>query len=347
MAGFKTHITFSTCLGCGYAAYGYLGQEYPVDTAIVGGALCGFSGMLPDIDSDFGVPLRETMSFAAAIVPMLLVGHLTAFDLSHDGMVLVAIALYLMIRFGLTRLIRRWTVHRGMFHSIPAGLIFAGIAFLLTGTCPVEIRYFKAGGVFLGFMSHLLLDEIYSVEWKGGRWQFKKSFGTAIKFWGGDPWANFSTYAKLAVVVVLLLGEPSVMARMQERNPQFAARYQRLQERFHKVGAIPGAAGDALGAARNAAQQFVAQARGFAEQIQSPSAPAAPSGVPPWGAPISGAATNHPPENSARQFSPFDQPPTSFPVPAAAPQPFPVQNPPVGHVNGVETAGRPWPQSSQ
>ena len=67
-------------------------------------------------------------------------------------------------------------------------------------------------------MSHLVLDEIYAVEWKSGRWRFKKSFGTAIKFWGDDGWANFSTYAKLVIVAMMILGEPTVLEQLDART---------------------------------------------------------------------------------------------------------------------------------
>src|SRR5512145_1225699 len=74
MAGFRMHVTTSALLGCGYAAGGHAAYGVPLDTALVAGAMCGLAGMLPDLDSDNGVPLRETMAFTAAIVPMLLVG---------------------------------------------------------------------------------------------------------------------------------------------------------------------------------------------------------------------------------------------------------------------------------
>ena len=106
-----------------------------------------------------------------------------------------------------------------MFHSLPAALIFAGVAFLVSNSHELQLRYFKAAGVFAGVMSHLILDEIYSVEWKGGRWRFKKSFGTAIKLWGKNSWSNFSTYAKLAFVVLMILGEPMVMEKYGEVTP--------------------------------------------------------------------------------------------------------------------------------
>lgn len=269
MAGFRMHVTTSAAFGCGYAGVGHFVYGVPLDTSILAGAMCGFSGMLPDIDSDFGVPLRETMAFTAAITPMLLVGHFQTLALSHDAMALVAVSMYLFVRFGVTNLIRKYTVHRGMFHSIPACLIFAGLAFLICATAPTfAIRCYKAGGVAAGFMSHLLLDEIYAIEWKGGRWRFKKSFGTAIKFWGEDGWSNFTTYAKLAIVAMLILGEPMVMEHLEQRHPQFANRVDRVRTRMHELHSSP-AAQSAIGAARNA---FAPLANGIQQ---------APSGVAP------------------------------------------------------------------
>jgi len=255
MAGFRMHVTTSTVLGCGYAGAGYAVGGVSLDTAVVAGALCGFSGMLPDLDSDYGVPLRETMAFTAAIVPMLLVGRFETLELSYDAMVLVAVSMYLFVRFGITKMIRKYTVHRGMFHSIPAGLIFAGLAFLVCGAAALDIRCYKSGGVLAGFMSHLVLDEIYAVEFKGGRWRFKKSFGTALKIWGGDGWANFSTYAKLAIVVMFILGEPTVVDRLETRHPQFAGQVDDLRTRFGQLNPGP-TAQTALDAARTAIAPF-------------------------------------------------------------------------------------------
>lgn len=213
MANFRTHVGFSTLLGCGYAGLGFA-AGIPGESCILAGGLCGVSGMLPDVDSDRGIPLKETMAFAAAVVPLLTVDRMQALGLSYESIVLTGAGLYFAIRFGLARLLAKYTVHRGMFHSIPAALTFAGLAFLLTG-CANElyIRYFKAGAVFLGYMSHLLLDEIFSVDLSRGRFRLKRSFGTALKFWGRSLWANVSTYAKLILVIAAILSEPAVMQR--------------------------------------------------------------------------------------------------------------------------------------
>jgi hypothetical protein len=38
--------------------------------------------------------------------------------------------------------------------------------------------------------------------------RIKSSFGTAIKIFGDNAWANFSTYAKLVVLTLLVLNDP-------------------------------------------------------------------------------------------------------------------------------------------
>jgi hypothetical protein len=222
MAGFRMHVGTSSALGCGYAGVLYMIYGVPAPTATLAGALCGVAGMLPDLDSDYGVPLREAMSFAAATVPVFLVNRFESLELSRNTIIIIAIGVYLFVRFGIGTMIRKFTVHRGMFHSIPAMLIFGGITYLLTGTSPTNERLMMAGGVMGGFFSHLLLDEIYSFEFKSGRWRTKKSFGTAMKLWGDDGWTNFSTYAKVAVVGMGIVGDHSFLSNFTANRPELA-----------------------------------------------------------------------------------------------------------------------------
>lgn len=213
MANFQTHVTTSTVLGVGYAGAGILCGA-PVDASLVAGGLCGVSGMLPDLDSASGVPIREIMSFSAAVVPMLLIDRFRHLGWSHESIVLAGGAIYLFIRFVVATLLKRYTVHRGMFHSIPAAILFAELGFLICGGDDLRIRYYKAGAVLLGVMSHLVLDEIYAIEWRFGIPRLKKSFGTAIKFWGDSLWGNLSVYVKLILVTGMVLGEPMVMDKL-------------------------------------------------------------------------------------------------------------------------------------
>jgi hypothetical protein len=206
MAGFKTHVTVSSILGVGYGGAAYFMYGAPAPACALAAGLCGVSGMLPDLDSDSGRPLHESVLLAAAIVPMMMLRRFQHWGMPHEMMVLAAAGLYLLIRFGIAAVVKRFTVHRGMFHSIPTMLICGEITYLLASGEDWRIRAFMAGGVMVGFLSHLILDEIWSVEWTHAR--VKSSFGTAFKFFGKSWGANFVCFATLFLVSGVLLFDP-------------------------------------------------------------------------------------------------------------------------------------------
>lgn len=180
--------------------------------------------MLPDLDSDSGVPVRETMSLAAAVVPMLMMDRFQHFGLTHEMMVLAGGALYIAIRFGVAEIFKRYTVHRGMWHSLPAAVTAGLLAFLVCSCDDVMLRWYKAGAVFVGFLSHLVLDELWSIDVRRGRLYFKKSFGTAFKLWSGSTWANISTYGKLILVSLVAFYDPVLMDKLDKHETHHTAR---------------------------------------------------------------------------------------------------------------------------
>ena len=211
MADFRTHLTFSTLMGAGYGTAAHMLYDVPLSTGLLAGGLCSVSGMLPDVDSGSGRPLRESMSFAAAVVAMMMVERFRSLGMSPESIVLIGAGVYLLIRFGIGKLLQRYTVHRGMFHSLPAAVIAGEFAFLVASGEDVRIRCYKAGAVVVGYLSHLLLDELYSIEWHRGRLRLKSSFGSALKLFGDKWWPNISTLLKLAVLTFLVLKEPGWM----------------------------------------------------------------------------------------------------------------------------------------
>ncbi len=208
MAGFHTHMSFSTLLGVGYGAAAGLLFEVPVPTCMLAGGLCSASGMLPDVDSNSGVPLRETMALAAAVVPLMLIDRGHRCHMSPETNVLVGVTIYLLIRFGLAALLRKYTVHRGMFHSLPAAAIFGQLGFLLAPGENVQLRVYQAGAVVIGYVSHLLLDELYSIEWYRGRIRLKHSFGSALKLFSRNWRPSFLVYLLLAILTYGVVKEP-------------------------------------------------------------------------------------------------------------------------------------------
>ena len=85
--------------------------------------------------------------------------------------------------------------------------MFGEAAFLLASGDTLYLRLFIGGAVMLGYLSHLVLDEIWSVEWSHGL-HLKKSFGTALKLFGEGAWSNISCYAKLLILTAVILFEP-------------------------------------------------------------------------------------------------------------------------------------------
>ena len=196
MADFKSHITGSTIVGLAYGYWGVSSQSMSVESGIVAAGLCSVSGMLPDLDSDSGIPLRETSLFISAVVPILMIHRFRDLGFTAEDMAVASMLLYIAIRFVAVEFFKRYTVHRGMWHSVPAAAVAGLIAYLVMPCQSDALRVYKSLAVVLGFMVHLVMDEIWSVDTSGGI-RFKKSFGTALKFFGSDTLANVSVYGKL------------------------------------------------------------------------------------------------------------------------------------------------------
>ncbi|HMO35774.1 MAG TPA: metal-dependent hydrolase, partial [Gemmatales bacterium] len=188
MAAFQQHMQFSTALGACYAAAMHYGFGYELPHSVVSGGLCSLCGMLPDLDSDSGRPLRELIPLLAAIGGIVCFHRLGGQD--PDMRLILAAGTYFFIRFGVSYLIKRWSEHRGMFHSIPAMLIPTFIVYLAwtkkTGNEGLAI----AGGVCLGYFSHLLLDEIYAIDFHGIRIKPNQFSGTAFKLFHPKSWLS-------------------------------------------------------------------------------------------------------------------------------------------------------------
>lgn len=186
MAGFRTHITVSSICGIAYGGAAVQPLGFPPEAAVLAAGITAVGGMLPDLDSDSGVPVRELFGLAAAVIPLMLLHRLRHAGLSPEALLATLLFGYIGIKYFAANLFRRLTVHRGMYHSIPAMLI-AGLCVYLAyrsdgGDNTRNVRFLLAVGVMIGFLSHLVLDEVYSVDWRGVKPKLKASAGSAFKF---------------------------------------------------------------------------------------------------------------------------------------------------------------------
>jgi membrane-bound metal-dependent hydrolase YbcI (DUF457 family) len=224
MAGFRMHITVSSICGMAYGAAVYKLLGHPPETAVLAAGITAVGGMLPDLDSDSGRPIREMFSVAAAVVPLLLYNRLLTAGLTHEGILASLVGLYVLVRYGLSYLLKQVSVHRGMFHSIPAMLICGLLIYLEYQSPNVSTRYTLALGVMIGFMSHLVLDEIYSVDFNGLKVSLKSSAGSALKFFSPSYVGTITCYLLLGALVFLAYvehkgGDPTKLADIKQNLP--------------------------------------------------------------------------------------------------------------------------------
>ncbi len=181
MANFKTHLGVAAiasgglstlCLGAGLAT-----PQQVVVLTILGSA----GGILPDIDLDHSSPTKIMFTALALLVAFFALFSKSA-TYSLLELWLLWGACYFCIRYMAWRIFSDLTSHRGIYHSLVAALFFyfltTTLAYYLFDWNPVA-AWLAGFLVFFGYMVHLALDEIYSVDFSDKR--LKKSFGTALK----------------------------------------------------------------------------------------------------------------------------------------------------------------------
>jgi hypothetical protein len=198
MASYRGHLTLSSILGAGVGVAAALGLHLDWGVVFLGAGLTALGGLLPDLDSDSGVPVREVFGLAAAAMPLLLFRRLENAGLSVEQTLAVLGGVYLLIRYGAAWVFNKLTVHRGMFHSLPAMLIAGLVVFLLDHSPNPGVRLYLAAGTMIGFLSHLVLDELCSIDFMGFKVRLNRYAGSALKLASPSWTATLTTYVLLA-----------------------------------------------------------------------------------------------------------------------------------------------------
>jgi len=181
MANFRTHLSVAAAGGAVLAHGGWQAGLWSAVDSLPILALTALGGILPDIDSDSSKAIRLIFNLLA--VPAVVAAAVMLQPRLSDGaLLLVCGAIYLGVRYVAGAVFARFTVHRGLWHSLLAGamcgLATTAISYRLF-PLPEALAWAHGGALAVGFAIHLLLDEIYSVDLEGAR--LKRSFGTAFK----------------------------------------------------------------------------------------------------------------------------------------------------------------------
>lgn len=207
MAGFRKHIEVAS-IGSAVLATSILAASIvsPKEALLLwlGGTL---GGILPDVDSDNSSSLNLVFGLLSFLLLCLALSQFSV-HLSTLGIWMMMIAVYVALNFIVRPVFEYFTVHRGVFHSLLSAVFFlfgiSAAAYIVLGLSHF-MSWMLGFFVFLGFIIHLVLDELYSVDLSNVR--IKRSFGSALKLFEYKD-IKSSFLMLLAVLGLLYLTPP-------------------------------------------------------------------------------------------------------------------------------------------
>ncbi len=177
MANFKTHITVAAGVGATIGMYGMYAYNLSPFDAIMIVSLFSLGGLLPDIDI-VNSKINKLLFSWIFIVSSL--SYLFSVKVINKKSILMVLAIFILIII-LRLIIQKKCKHRGIIHSIPIGIFMSTMPAYCMYKFNINSHYIIVlSSLFFGFIIHLILDEIYSVDLRNMR--IRKSFGSAFKF---------------------------------------------------------------------------------------------------------------------------------------------------------------------
>jgi LexA-binding, inner membrane-associated putative hydrolase len=202
MANFTTHVAVGTVVA-GALATLTLAADVVAPENLIAVTMAGVLGsVLPDIDLKESRPSKAMFAglgifFSFAVLFSCATGY------SIAELWILWLGTLVGVRYGVHFMFHRLAVHRGIWHSILAAAFSAvatAVAFNVLLGRHEGVAWLAAGFMFVGYLVHLTLDEIYSVDVMDVR--VKSSFGTALKIYDGrHPYASIGMAAATAAMI--------------------------------------------------------------------------------------------------------------------------------------------------
>lgn len=239
MANFTTHIAVGT-VAAGALATLTLAADVIAPENLIAVTMAGVLGsVLPDIDLKESRPSRA-MFAGLAVFFSFAVLFTFATTRSVAELWILWLGTMAFVRYGLHTAFHRLSVHRGIWHSILAGLFCAlatAVVFRYVLGRHDGVAWLAGGFLFIGYLVHLTLDEMYSVDVMDTR--IKSSFGTAMKLY--DKRYPAATAGMLAATVAMALLTPSPRPFLEgvTSHDMWAGLHDKLLPKDRWFGVVP------------------------------------------------------------------------------------------------------------
>lgn len=163
---------------------------------------------LPDLDLDGGVPFQILFGLlGAGIAGLVFFNYYQNGERDLQVLILIPALVFAAVRFVVGYIFKKFTDHRGMFHSIPAAILFGlfAIWFLHFFSFLKGQELIIGAAVTIGYLGHLVLDEIYSSVNIGGHSILpKKSLGSALKLYSSSKISTLLFYLLIIIFAITL-----------------------------------------------------------------------------------------------------------------------------------------------
>ena len=207
MAGYKAHLATGMLIGgiTTTGAFVVLAIDILFSPFIFLAVIIG--SFLPDLDSDTGMPVK--MLFASlGMVAAIWAGYVLLDRVIDEPIQSIAtiVGSYGAVYIILQRIFKKFTKHRGLFHSILALLIaMLTLNYLLL---IFEFSLFESRllsiSLGVGYLGHLILDEVNSViNLSGIPFIPKKSLGSALKIVSKSSRVNMIAFMILGILIIM------------------------------------------------------------------------------------------------------------------------------------------------
>jgi ABC-type multidrug transport system fused ATPase/permease subunit len=227
MANFTTHIAVGT-VASGLLSTMVMAANIVSPEQLLTLAAAGTLGsILPDVDLKDSRPSQAMFSLLAVFIAFAVLFNI-GWRYSIAEMWILWAVTFLGVKFIGGWIFHRLSYHRGIYHSLLAGAFFAFLtAAIYRHVLGANETLSWLGGMFMfaGYLVHLTLDEMYSVDVMDVR--VKSSFGTALKLYDTKHLGHSAAMAVATVLAFLVtppfwaswkaVSQPEIRAGLQER----------------------------------------------------------------------------------------------------------------------------------
>lgn len=212
MADFQHHLFYGISMSAVTAGAGYLQFDLNIPQAGAAFIMGSLTSLAPDLDHPEGLPGKILFETLGVLIPISFLPYFPAeykqqFFLEH--WIIYFVIFYLLIRFGVAYLFTKMMTHRGIFHSLPAVIIVAEVIFLWFQHIELQQRITISVIAAIGYLTHLIADEVYSVDWNG--MEVKRSLGSALDIGHISEFSTWFAYALLIGLGKIILWDLGVL----------------------------------------------------------------------------------------------------------------------------------------